>query len=134
MSVGELKWWKWMYHVSPFAYFVEGVMGQAVGKHDIICSAVELVTVDPPAGQTCGAYFAPYISFAGGYLTNPNAMSACEFCSTATTDQLLEPAFNIFYDNHWRDAGFMFAYIGSMRHWLGPPSNVSAQLARKQQR
>jgi ABC-type multidrug transport system permease subunit len=60
----------------------------ALGKHDVTCAAVELLKVDPPSGQTCGAYFAQYISFAGGYLTNSDATSGCEFCSTATTDQV----------------------------------------------
>ncbi|KAF7336855.1 Brefeldin A resistance protein [Mycena venus] len=106
-----LGWWKWMYRVSPFTYLVEGLLGQALGKHPVTCSAVELLKVDPPSGKSCGDYFAPYISSAGGYLTNPNATSACEFCSTATTDQLLGPSFNIVYSHHWRDAGLMFAYI-----------------------
>ncbi|KAJ7364390.1 pleiotropic drug resistance ABC transporter [Mycena albidolilacea] len=107
-----LGWWQWMYRVSPFTYLVEGLLGQALGKHDVTCAAVELLKVDPPSGQTCGTYFAKYISSAGGYLTNSDATSACEFCSTATTDQLLGPSFNIIYSHHWRDAGLMFVYIG----------------------
>ncbi|KAJ7196400.1 pleiotropic drug resistance ABC transporter [Mycena pura] len=107
-----LGWWQWMYRVSPFTYLVEGLLGQALGKHDVTCAAVELLKVDPPSGQTCGTYFAQYISSSGGYLTNSDATSACEFCSTATTDQLLGPSFNIVYSHHWRDAGLMFVYIG----------------------
>ncbi|KAK7033390.1 pleiotropic drug resistance ABC transporter [Favolaschia claudopus] len=107
-----LGWWSWMYRVSPYTYLIEGLLGQALGKHPVVCSAIELVRVDPPSGETCEQYFAPYISFAGGYLTNPEASSACEFCSTATTDQLLGPSFNIFYSNHNRDALLMLAYIG----------------------
>nr|GAT45631.1 pleiotropic drug resistance ABC transporter protein [Mycena chlorophos] len=110
----QLGWWKWMYRVSPFTYLIEGLLGQALGKHSITCSSVELVRLNPPSGQTCAAYMAPYISFAGGYLTpeTQNATSGCEFCSTATTDQLLERNFNIFYSHHWRDLGLLFAYIG----------------------
>ncbi|KAJ7261710.1 ABC-2 type transporter-domain-containing protein [Mycena haematopus] len=107
-----LGWWQWMYRVSPFTYLVEGLLGQALGKHAVTCATVELLKVNPPSGQKCGDYFAPYISFAGGYLIDPNATSACEFCSTATTDQLLGPSFNIIYSHHWRDAGLMFVYIG----------------------
>ncbi|KAF7316625.1 Brefeldin A resistance protein [Mycena chlorophos] len=110
----QLGWWKWMYRVSPFTYLIEGLLGQALGKHPITCSSVELVRLNPPSGQTCAAYMAPYIGFAGGYLTpeTQNATSGCEFCSTATTDQLLERNFNIFYSHHWRDLGLLFAYIG----------------------
>ncbi|KAJ7707403.1 P-loop containing nucleoside triphosphate hydrolase protein [Mycena rosella] len=108
-----LGWWRWMYRVSPYTYLTEGLLGQALGKHPITCSPVELVKVDPTFGQTCGEFFAPYISSAGGYVANPNASSACEFCSTSTTDQLLGANFNIFYSHHWRDAGLMFVYIGA---------------------
>ncbi|KAJ7471522.1 pleiotropic drug resistance ABC transporter [Mycena galericulata] len=105
---GELGWWKWMYHVSPFTYLTEGLLGQALGGRSITCSSVELVTMTPLSGQTCGEYLAKYISSAGGYVANPNATSGCQFCSTAYH----RPAnFNIFYSHHWRDVGLMFAYI-----------------------
>ena len=52
-----------------------------------------------------------YISRAGGYLTNPNATSGCEFCSDRTTDQFLGPSFNIEYSHHWRDFAFMMAFV-----------------------
>ncbi|KAJ7745683.1 pleiotropic drug resistance ABC transporter [Mycena metata] len=107
-----LGWWRWMYHVSPFTYLTEALLGQALGRRAITCSAVELVKMNPPSGETCGQYLAPYIAQAGGYLTNSDATSACEFCSTATTDQFLGASFNIFYSHHWRDAGLLFAYIG----------------------
>ncbi|KAJ7852077.1 ABC-2 type transporter-domain-containing protein [Mycena olivaceomarginata] len=79
-----LGWWQWMYHVSPFTYLIEGLLGQALGKHDVTCAAVELLKVDPPSGQTCGAYFA----------------------------HCFGPSFNIVYSRHWRDAGLMLVYIG----------------------
>ncbi|KAJ7762052.1 pleiotropic drug resistance ABC transporter [Mycena maculata] len=107
----NLGWWRWMYRLSPYTYLTEGLLGQALGKHNITCSSVELVHMDPPSGQTCGAYLATYISTAGGYLTNSNATSGCEFCSTATTDEFLAASFNIYYSHHWRNAGLLFAYI-----------------------
>jgi ATP-binding cassette subfamily G (WHITE) protein 2 (SNQ2) len=55
---------------------------------------VELLKIEPPAGQTCGEYLTTYISNAGGYLTNVDATSTCEFCSTATTDEVRLPSFN----------------------------------------
>ncbi|KAK6996716.1 pleiotropic drug resistance ABC transporter [Favolaschia claudopus] len=109
---GQLGGWKWINKVVPFTYFIEATIGQATGRKPIVCSAIELVTVNPPSGQTCGQYFEAYMSFAGGYLTNENATTGCQFCPTATTDQLFEAAFSIFYDHHWRDVGLMFAYIG----------------------
>ncbi len=49
----------------------------AIGQQEINCADIEFVTLNPPSGLTCAQYMDPYISFAGGYLTNPNAMSGC---------------------------------------------------------
>ncbi|KZT26095.1 pleiotropic drug resistance ABC transporter [Neolentinus lepideus HHB14362 ss-1] len=106
-----LGWWKWMYHVTPFTYLVEGLIGQAVAKSEVQCSAVEFVQLTPPSGSTCGQYLQNYIAAAGGYLTNPDATSACHFCSVANTDQFLEGNFNIQYSHRWRDVGLLFVYV-----------------------
>jgi len=81
----------------------------AIGRQSITCAAVELVTLVPPSGQTCGEYLDPYITSAGGYLTNFDATSGCEFCPFATTDQFLESNFNISYADRWRNLGMLFA-------------------------
>ncbi|KZP27013.1 pleiotropic drug resistance ABC transporter [Athelia psychrophila] len=107
----QLGWWQWMYHLSPYTYLIEGLLGQAIGKQSITCSATELVTLNPPSGQTCGTYMAEYISNAGGYLTNSNATSDCQFCSIATTDAFLAESFNIYYSHHWRNFGFMMVFM-----------------------
>ncbi|KAF8888618.1 pleiotropic drug resistance ABC transporter [Infundibulicybe gibba] len=101
----QLGWWQWMYHVSPFTYFIE-----AVGNQSLVCSAVELVPVNPPSGQTCAQYLGPFMNSVGGYVTNPSATNACEFCSFATADQFLGSSFNIFYSHRWRDVGITLAY------------------------
>ncbi|KAG2028441.1 ABC-2 type transporter-domain-containing protein, partial [Suillus americanus] len=68
-----LGWWKWMYRVSPFTYLIEGLLGQAIGGQLINCASTELVPINPPSGLSCATYMDPFISFAGGYLTNPDA-------------------------------------------------------------
>ncbi|KAF8960414.1 pleiotropic drug resistance ABC transporter [Flammula alnicola] len=107
----QLGWWRWMYRLSPYTYLIEGLLGQALGRQQVNCSAVEFVTVNPPSGMTCEQYMTPYMSFAGGYLENPAASTACQFCSIRTTDQFLEHAFNIFYDHHWRNFGLVVVFI-----------------------
>jgi ATP-binding cassette subfamily G (WHITE) protein 2 (SNQ2) len=116
------------HRLSPFSYLVEGLMGQgmsavistdclfindlsAVGQQQVNCASIEFVTVTPPSGQTCAQYMSQFISSAGGYLTNPNATSACQFCSVRTTDQLIGVKFDIFYNHHWRNFGLMMAYV-----------------------
>ncbi|EJD42304.1 pleiotropic drug resistance ABC transporter [Auricularia subglabra TFB-10046 SS5] len=107
----QLGWWKWMYRISPYTYLIEGLLGQAVGHQQINCSQKELVTLNPPSGQTCGAFMQQYIARAGGYLANPDATTGCEFCSTRTTDEFLESNFNIFYHHHWRNLGIVFGFV-----------------------
>jgi len=105
-----LGWWRWMYRVSPYTYLIEGVIGQAIEHQEINCAPVEFVIINPPSGQSCSQYMDPYISFAGGYLMNPNATSSCQFCAFRTTDQFLTSAFNIQYSHHWRNAGILLSF------------------------
>ncbi|THH30475.1 hypothetical protein EUX98_g3698 [Antrodiella citrinella] len=107
----QLGWWKWMVRLSPFTYFVEGLVGQAVGGFDINCAAKELMQVNPPSGQTCQSFLSTYITNNGGFITNPNASSACEYCQYRTTDAFLGTTFNIKYNHHWRDLGLTLVYI-----------------------
>ncbi|KZT66729.1 hypothetical protein DAEQUDRAFT_714433 [Daedalea quercina L-15889] len=107
----ELGWWRWMYRVSPFTYLIEAMLGQALGHSDIICSSTELVTIEPPSGQTCGQYMSNFIQTSGGYLTNEDATSACQYCAYRTTDAFLGASFNIYYSHHWRDFGIFCVYI-----------------------
>ncbi|KAJ7716581.1 ABC-2 type transporter-domain-containing protein [Mycena maculata] len=107
-----LGWWIWMYRVSPFSYLVGGMLATGVGNAKVVCSSIEVLVVDPVAGQNCGQYFAPYMQLAGGNLLNPNATSDCEFCSLADTNVFLE-ADNIFYSQRWRNFGILWIYIGA---------------------
>jgi len=101
-----------MYHVSPFRYLIEALLGQAVGKQRINCSPVEFVTINPPTGLSCGKFLEAYMTASGGYVQDENATTACNFCSTRTTDELMARNFNIFYQHYWRDFGIVMAYVG----------------------
>ncbi|KAG1859914.1 ABC-2 type transporter-domain-containing protein [Suillus tomentosus] len=102
-----LGWWRWMYRVSPFTYLIEGLFGQAVSGQAIVCASTELVPIVPPSGLTCANYMDPFMSYAGGYLANPNATSNCLYCPFQTTDQYMFTGFNIEYSHRWRDVGIM---------------------------
>ncbi|KLO14358.1 hypothetical protein SCHPADRAFT_826595 [Schizopora paradoxa] len=105
----SLNWWKWMYRASPFTYLIEGLTAQAVGGKLVNCSPTEFVTIHPPDGQSCGEFMSSYISMAGGYLTNSDATSNCQFCEARTTDEYLLANFNLKYGLHWRDFGIFVA-------------------------
>ncbi|KAJ7461173.1 ABC-2 type transporter-domain-containing protein [Mycena latifolia] len=106
-----LGWWVWMYRVSPFSYLVGGMLATGVANTEVQCSSIELLVVDPAGGMNCTQYFKPYMDLAGGALLNPDATSACEFCSIAKTNVFLE-GINIFYDQRWRNFGILWVFIG----------------------
>lgn len=89
--------------------FATHVRHAAVGRTEISCSSVEFIKINPPSGQTCVQYLNKFIDMSGGYLTNPNATTQCNFCQYRTTDQFLESR-NVFYDNRWRSLGIFIGF------------------------
>lgn len=90
--------WIFMYRVSPFTYLVEGMLSVAVANTNIVCADNELLSFNPPSGQTCGQYMSNFIAAAGGYLINENATTGCSFCSMSDTNAFLAQ-FNIYYSH-----------------------------------
>ncbi|KAJ7575411.1 hypothetical protein C8J56DRAFT_801781, partial [Mycena floridula] len=86
------------YHVSPFTYLIEGVLAQAICGQNITCSSVELVAILPPTGTGMD----PFISYAGGYLTDDKARL---YYSTSTTDQFPKSQLNMYYEHRGRNFG-----------------------------
>jgi ABC-type multidrug transport system permease subunit len=82
----------------------------AIAHQPVVCSSVEYVTLHPPAGQTCGGYLQNYINSNGGYVLDPTSTSSCQFCTFATTDQLMGKNWNYFYSHRWRNVGVMIAF------------------------
>lgn len=62
----QLGFWKWMYHLSPYTYAIEGLLGQAIAGQDIVCLERELAVVEPPNGRSCGEYMQRFIGEVGG--------------------------------------------------------------------
>jgi ATP-binding cassette subfamily G (WHITE) protein 2 (PDR) len=103
--------WIFMYRVSPFTYMIGGWAGTGLHGRIVHCARNELAIFNPPHGQTCQAYLAPYFhKGAGGQLYNPAATSACEYCPLSTADQFLAGS-NIYASQGWRNWGIGFAYI-----------------------
>ncbi|EJD35710.1 hypothetical protein AURDEDRAFT_75031 [Auricularia subglabra TFB-10046 SS5] len=105
-----LGWWVWMYRVSPFTYYVSGILSTALAHAPIKCSDIEFVITQPPAGMTCGQFMGPFVQMVNGTLNNPNATSDCQSCMLSSTDQFLAQL-NANYDNRWRDWGIDWIYI-----------------------
>ena len=99
-----------MYHVSPYTYVVEGLLSAAIGRSNISCADVEVVTLTPPTGLSCQSYMQSYMDNSGGYLVD-NSSTECHFCPYRTTDQFLYTSFNIEYSHRWRDVGIFVGFI-----------------------
>ncbi|KAF4555898.1 ABC-2 type transporter-like protein 6 [Elsinoe fawcettii] len=104
------RFWIFMYRVSPFTYWIAGLMAVQGAGREIVCSAAETNVFSPPLNQTCAAYLAEYLTMAPGRLQNPDATQDCRYCSLSSTDQFLG-ALGIRYDERWRNFGIMWVYI-----------------------
>ncbi|TKA74913.1 hypothetical protein B0A55_03757 [Friedmanniomyces simplex] len=103
--------WIFMYRVSPFTYWVAAMADALLYGRAIVCSADETSVFNPPAGETCGSYMAPYLTTAPGTLQNPTATSDCEYCSLRSANQFLS-GINVSWSDRWRDFGLMWVYVG----------------------
>lgn len=105
--------WIFMYRVSPFTYWVGGMVATMLSGREVFCGDSELSVFDPPSGQTCGAYLEDFLTGLGpaaGKLQNPGATSNCEYCPLQNADQFLAGS-SIYYDDRWRNFGILFAFI-----------------------
>ncbi|GMM56132.1 hypothetical protein DAKH74_027480 [Maudiozyma humilis] len=102
--------WTFMWKASPYTYFIQSLVGIMLHKKPVICAKDELTYFDPPTGQTCGEYMAPFLKYGTGYVKNENATTNCAYCQYSVGDEYL--AFiSAPYSNLWRNFGFYFAYI-----------------------
>lgn len=80
--------WKWMYHVTPFTYLLEAMLGLVIHDVPVICSRDELAIIRPPPWSTCHEYMSSYVMHAGGYVqTLPDGF--CGYCQFANGDQFV---------------------------------------------
>ncbi|CCG83334.1 ABC transporter CDR4 [Taphrina deformans PYCC 5710] len=102
--------WIFMYRVSPFTYLVDGMVSVGVANSNVVCSAAEFLNFEPTAGSTCMQYMSSYIASRGGYLNNPDATSACQFCEIQSTNVFLQ-SLGLNYAYRWRNFGILWAFI-----------------------
>ncbi|KAI8663648.1 hypothetical protein NCS57_00966300 [Fusarium keratoplasticum] len=102
--------WIFMYRVSPFTYWVAGIVSTQLAGRAVTCSAAETSIFNPPDNQTCGEYLADYLKMAPGQLQNPDARENCSYCSLTNADQFMAGS-NIYNSERWRNFGIVWVYI-----------------------
>lgn len=70
----------------------------------------EFSTFNPPSGQQCYQYAQNYLNSVGGYINNPNATTACQYCAYATGEDFYN-TIGISFDDRWRDLGIFIAFL-----------------------
>ncbi|KAF3939206.1 hypothetical protein ABW19_dt0205383 [Dactylella cylindrospora] len=102
--------WVFMYRVDPFTYFTSSFMATSLGGAPVYCAENEYQTFLPPRGLTCNEYMEPFISVAGGYISESSASGACQYCRLNNTNQFLDNI-NADFSNRWRDFGIVWVYV-----------------------
>ncbi|KAJ1859686.1 ATP-binding cassette transporter snq2 [Coemansia sp. RSA 989] len=109
-------WWRrWMYHISPFRYPMEGIIANDLHDFPIRCRPKEFYIFEPPAGSTCGQYAGSWISGASGYIENMDASSSCRYFQYKVGDEYTQ-TLDWDFVHRWRNflifLGFTFFDIG----------------------
>lgn len=91
--------WKYtMYYITPFTYWIGGILSTVVSGQTIVCSEPDLNFFVPPPGQTCGEYAGSWLSATTGYLVDPNATSQCGYCKYSVADDVSQSISAINFD------------------------------------
>lgn len=101
--------------MNPFNYMIGALLVFVDFDKPVICKPSEFATFNPPSGQTCGEYLAPYLAGPGSRsnLTNPLATSACQVCEyTRGSDYLYSVNLTDYYFG-WRDTGIVWLFVCS---------------------
>lgn len=72
--------WSWYFNVSPLYYLAEGLTTNSLYGHDIRCTSSEVTVFHVLANETCISYAGSFLQSATGYLVNPHATGACDYC------------------------------------------------------
>lgn len=102
--------WKFMYRVSPYTYFVETFVSVLLHDRKVICNTGEMVPGQPTGGKTCGQFFEAYINEYGGWLKNPKTFTVCAYCTYDTGDDFLKQQ-NMSHSHIWRNYGIEWAFV-----------------------
>lgn len=82
--------WKYtMYYVTPFTYWIGGVLTAVLSGTPVICNEDELTLFESPSNMTCGEYAHSWIvSKNVGYLSNPESSGSCGYCEFSWGDDV----------------------------------------------
>lgn len=102
--------WKFMYRVSPYTYFVDTFVSLLLHDRQVVCETGELVPTSPSGGQNCGQFLKAFVDEFGGSVKNPSSVTVCGYCTYKVGDDFLRQQ-NMSYSNRWRNFGIQCAFV-----------------------
>ncbi|KAI9039756.1 putative ABC multidrug transporter [Aspergillus affinis] len=83
-------WAYTMYYVTPFTYWIGGVLTSVLRGMPVICTESELTIFESPSNLTCGEYAGTWLEEKSvGYLYNPDDSGKCGYCEYSYGDDYL---------------------------------------------
>ncbi|BGP56642.1 ATP-binding cassette transporter snq2 [Rhodotorula sphaerocarpa] len=101
-----------VYYVDPLTWLISGLTVNELHGLEIQCNSNEFRTVQPPSGQNCESWLGPFITNAGGYITDPSATADCQYCQYAVGDTFYVPL-TISYSERGAYVGYYVCYLVS---------------------
>ncbi|KAJ2907956.1 ATP-binding cassette transporter snq2, partial [Coemansia aciculifera] len=103
-------WRSWMYWLSPYHYFIEGVIVNELHDTPIVCKPREFFSFTPAAGQSCQQFAGSFIASSRGYLDDPASTGSCGYCMYRTGDEYFE-TLNWSFAHRWRNFCILLGFI-----------------------
>ncbi|KAL4867840.1 hypothetical protein BDV12DRAFT_111014 [Aspergillus spectabilis] len=83
-------WGYTIYYVTPFTYWIGGVLTSVLRGTPVVCNESELTLFQSPSNMTCSEYAKTWLTEKGvGYLSNPDGQGECGYCEYSFGDDYL---------------------------------------------
>jgi len=102
-------WSSWVYWLDPFHYYIEGLTVNELDGHQVHCNQRDLYVFNPPPGQTCGQYTQEFLTYAPGYIDNPNDTQLCGYCPFKVGNDYFD-TLGWSASNKWRNFGIIAGF------------------------
>jgi ABC-type multidrug transport system permease subunit len=95
--------------LDPFHYYIEGLTVNELDGYQVHCNQRDLLVFNPPPGQTCGQYSQEFLTYAPGYLANPNDSQLCGYCPYTVGNDYFD-TLGWSASHKWRNLGIIAAF------------------------
>ncbi|KAL3471230.1 ABC-2 type transporter-domain-containing protein [Aspergillus californicus] len=104
-------WAYTMYYITPFTYWIGGVLTSVLRGMPVICDQSELTLFQAPSDMTCAEYAGPWLAEKGvGYLSNPEGLGECGYCEYSFGDDYLS-GIGLDSSKIWPCFGIFMAFV-----------------------